>query len=223
MPFVINFGGLWKQHRDVSEPVDSSVLRWVAAKGCAGQTGGEKVEFVSRWLCLFYSTFYIENLSLLERCCKCLGPGRNNVYNPKAVLNQGEFKNVNKGISSSLSNLPVPRFLLCCAPKQTPQTEALQWPVWCLLHQWRPQIHNWEWEACSLSQAFAASVSMRTPTALRLSCSGAPGVGSFACGLSAHAAALASRMHLAPLQNTGAVDITTICESFWINYVLLRN
>lgn len=64
---------------------------------------------------------------------------------------------------------------------------------------------------------------MGTPTALRLSHSGAPGVGCFACGLSAHTAALASRMHLAPLQNTGAADITTICESFWINYVLLRN
>lgn len=50
-----------------------------------------------------------------------------------------------------------------------------------------------------------------------------PGWVVFACDLSAHAAALASRMHLAPLQNTGAVDITTICESFWINYVLLRN
>lgn len=73
-------------------------------------------------------------MCLLERCYECLGTGRTNMCNPKAVLNQGQFKNVNKSVkkvnktSSRRSNRPVPCFLLCCVSKQTPQTEALQCP-----------------------------------------------------------------------------------------------
>lgn len=76
--------------------------------------------------------FYLK--SVLERCCKCLEAGRNNVCKPKAVQNPSQLRNVNKVISSHHSYLPIPCFLLCCMPKQTPQTEACQWClVGCIL------------------------------------------------------------------------------------------
>lgn len=54
----------------------------------------------------------------------------------------------------------MPCFLLCRASKQAAQMEALQWPPWCLLHQWDHKFTaEKEKTACSLLQAFAASLS----------------------------------------------------------------
>lgn len=53
-------------------------------------------------------------MSLLEKCCKCLGNGRTEVYNPKALLNQCQFKNVDKRVFCS-TTLIFPFFFLFCA------------------------------------------------------------------------------------------------------------
>lgn len=152
-------------------------------------------------------------MSLLERCCECLETGRKDVCNPKALLNQGQFKNVTKEyfIPPLLSSHSFFSFSLHPQANTTNRSNLVDTVV--SVAPVTPQIHNWEGDtAPSLSQGPAASISMETPAPLRLSSCRAPG---WVVLLQPPAGCILY------LSGIGAVDITTMYESFWISYALL--
>lgn len=96
--------------------------------------------------------------------------------NPKALLNQSQFKNVTKEylIPPLLSSHSFFSFSLHPQANTTNRSNLVDTVV--SVAPVRPQIHNWEGDtAPSLSQAPTASISLGTPAPLRLSSCRAPG------------------------------------------------
>lgn len=148
-------------------------------------------------------------MSLLERCCKCLGNGRKDVCNPKALLNQGQFKNVDKEYFV-LPLLPSCSFFssLLCPQADTTNTSNLVDTVVSVAqlrqgHSMFPlastsSIHQHRNSCPSESEQLQSS---------------------WAGGSAARAAAPPGCVLY--LSGIGAVGITTLYEFFWISYALL--
>lgn len=151
-------------------------------------------------------------MSLLEKCCKCLGTGRKDVCNPKALLNLGQFKNVDK----EYFVLPLfPFFFLFFAaspsrPHKRKQSSEHS-DVFCA-----SETTNSQQGHSSFSLASTCSIHQHGD-----SCpSEAEELQKIWVGGSAACAAAPAGCILY-LSSVDAVGITTMYKSLWISYVLL--